>query len=81
MGILVHQSTYVQKILDKFNMDKAYPSKTPMVVRALEKDTDPFWSRQEWEVVLGSEYPYQSVIGALLYLVNNTRHDIAFVVN
>jgi hypothetical protein len=23
-------------------MDKAYPSKTPMVVRALEKDTDPF---------------------------------------
>jgi hypothetical protein len=28
--ILVHQSTYVQKIFEKFNMDKAYPSKTPM---------------------------------------------------
>jgi hypothetical protein len=36
-GILVHQSPYVQKILEKFNMDKAYPSKTPMVVRDLEK--------------------------------------------
>jgi hypothetical protein len=55
-GILVHQSVYVQKVLEKFNMDKAYPSKTPMVVRALEKDIDPFWSHQEGEEVLGSEY-------------------------
>jgi hypothetical protein len=42
MGILVHQSAYVQKVLEKINMDKAYPSKTPMVIRALEKDIDPF---------------------------------------
>jgi hypothetical protein len=41
-GILIHQSAYVQKVIEKFNMDKAYPSKTTMVVRALEKDTDPF---------------------------------------
>ena len=31
-GILVHQSAYIQKVLQKFNMDKSYPSKTPMVV-------------------------------------------------
>jgi hypothetical protein len=43
MCILVHQSTYVQKILENFNMDKAYSTKTPRVIRALEKDTDPFW--------------------------------------
>jgi hypothetical protein len=42
MGILVHQSAYVKKILEKFNMDKAYPSKTLMVIRALEKETDLF---------------------------------------
>jgi hypothetical protein len=35
--ILVHQSTYVHKILEKFNMDKAYSSKTLIVVRALKK--------------------------------------------
>jgi hypothetical protein len=35
--ILVHQSTYFQKILEKFNMDKTYPSKTPMGVRALKR--------------------------------------------
>jgi hypothetical protein len=76
-GILIHQSAYVQKILKKFNINKAYPSKTPMVIRALEKDIDPFRPRQEGEEVLGFEYPYLSVIGALMYLTNNTRPDIA----
>lgn len=28
-GIMVHQAAYIQKILEKFNMDKSYPSKTP----------------------------------------------------
>jgi hypothetical protein len=80
-GIIVHQSAYVQKVLEKFNMDKAYPSKTPMVIRVLEKDTNPFQPRQEGEEVLGSEYPYLSVIGALMYFSNNTRPDITFTVN
>jgi hypothetical protein len=79
MGILVHQSDYVQKILEKFNMDKDYPPKTPMVIRDLEKETDPFWPCQE--EVLGSKYPYLSAIGALLYLTNNTRPDISFTAN
>jgi hypothetical protein len=79
--ILVYQSAYVQKILEKFNMDKAYLSKTLMVIRDLEKDTDPFRPRQEGEEVLGSEYPYLSDIGSLMYLANNTRSDIAFAVN
>jgi hypothetical protein len=80
-GIFVHQSAYVQKILEKFNLDKAYPSKTHMVVRDLEKEIDQFRPCQEEEEVLGSEYRYFSAIGALMYLANNTRPDIAFVVN
>ncbi|GGW89483.1 hypothetical protein GCM10010320_81960 [Streptomyces caelestis] len=40
-GILVHQAAYIQKILEKFNMDKSYPSKTPMVVRSLDVEKDP----------------------------------------
>jgi hypothetical protein len=70
-SILIHQSTYVQKVLEKFNMDKTYPSKTLMVIRAY-----PFQPRQEGEEVLGSEYPYLSIIGALMYLADNTRPDI-----
>jgi hypothetical protein len=80
-GILVHQSDYIQKVLEKFNMDKVYPSKIPMVVRALEKDTNPFWPRQEGEELLSYEYPYLSAIGALMHLINNTRSNIVFAVN
>jgi hypothetical protein len=62
-------------------MNKAYSARIPMVVRALEKDTDPFRPKEEGEEVLKQEYPYLSVIGALMYLANNTRLDIAFAVN
>jgi hypothetical protein len=62
-------------------MDEDCSSKTPMVIRVLEKDTDPFWTCQEGEEVLGSEYTYLSAIETLMYLVNNTRPDIAFIVN
>jgi hypothetical protein len=51
------------KDIEKFNMDKDYSTRTPMVVRALEKDTNPFRSKEEGEKVLGQEYPYLSVIG------------------
>jgi hypothetical protein len=52
MSIHMHQSTYVLKILKKFNMDKAYSVRTPMAVHALEKDKDPFRSKEEGEEVL-----------------------------
>jgi hypothetical protein len=45
MGILVHQYAYVKKVLEKFNMDKAYPQRTPMIVRALKNDKDLFRSK------------------------------------
>ena len=41
-GILVHQSTYIQKVLEKFNMDKSYPAKSPMVVRSIDLKKDVF---------------------------------------
>jgi hypothetical protein len=37
MGILIHQFAYVKKLLEKLNMDKEYPQRTPMIFRALEK--------------------------------------------
>jgi hypothetical protein len=77
----VHQSAYVQKVLEKFNMDKAYPSKTTMVVRSLEIKTGPFRPPDEGEETLGPQVPYLSVIGALMYLTNSTRPDIAFAMN
>jgi hypothetical protein len=62
-------------------MNKACPLITSMIVRALEKDIDPFRPTQEGEEILGAEYTYLSVISALMYLVNNDRPDIAFTLN
>jgi hypothetical protein len=62
-------------------MDKSYPSKTPMVVRSLEMEKDQFRPQEEGEEILGPEVPYLSAIGALMYLANSTRPDIAFAVN
>ncbi|CAM8977362.1 unnamed protein product [Rhodiola kirilowii] len=62
-------------------MDKSNPLSTPMVVRSLDVDKDPFRPCEESEEILGQEVPYFSAIGALMYLANCTRPDIAFAVN
>ena len=38
--------------IEKFNMDKSYPAKTPMVVRSLDIEKDPFRPRKEGEEIL-----------------------------
>jgi hypothetical protein len=80
-GIFVHQSNYIQKILKRFNIDKAHPLSTPMVVRSLNVKKYPYRPQENNEKSLGPEVPYLSSIGALMYLANNTRPDIAFSVN
>ena len=80
-GVLVNQSTYIKKILKRFNMDKAHPLSSPMVVRSLDVKNDPFCPYEKGEELLGPEVPYLSAIGALMYLANCTRPDIAFSVN
>ena len=62
-------------------MDEAHPLSTPMVVRSLDVNKDPFRPQEKDEEILGSEVPYLSAIGALMYLANTTRPDIAFAVN
>ena len=41
-GISIHQSTYTEKVLKKFLMDKAHHLNTPMVGRSLDVKKDPF---------------------------------------
>ena len=78
-GVLIHQSSYTEKVLKRFYMDKSHPLSSPMVVRSLEVTKDPFWPKEENEELLGSEVLYLSAIGALMYLVNYTRPDIALM--
>ena len=80
-GVLTHQSTYTEKVLKRFHMDKSHPLSSPMVVRSLEVTKDPFRPKEENKELLGPKVPYLSAIGALMYLVNYARLDIAFLVN
>ncbi|WJZ84460.1 hypothetical protein VitviT2T_004063 [Vitis vinifera] len=80
-GVLVHQSTYIKKVLKRFYMDKAHPLSSPMVVRSLDVKNDPFHPCEKDEELVGPEVPYLSAIGALMYLANCTRLDIAFSIN
>ena len=80
-GILVHQKAYTEKVLKRFNMDQSHPLTSPMVVRSLGPDTDPFGPKKKNEEVLGPEVPYLSAIGALMYLAGHTRPNISFAVN
>ena len=80
-GLLVHQLTYIKKILKRFNMDKAHSLSSSMVVRSLDVKNDPFRPCEKGEELLGPKVPYLSDICALMYLANCTRPDIAFSVN
>ena len=71
-GVLIHQSTYTEKVLKRFHMDKSHPLSSPMVVRLLEVTKDPFRPKEENEELLNPEVPYLNVIGALMYLTNYT---------
>ena len=79
--ILVHQSNYTQKVLQRFNEDKVKPSSTPMVVRTLDAKRNSFLPKENEEEILEPEVPYLSAIGTLLYLAQCTRPDISFAVN
>ena len=80
-GVLIHQLSYTEKVLKLFYMDKSHPLGSPMIVRSLEVTKDPFRLKEENEELLGPEVPYLSAIGALMYLTNYTRPDIAFSIN
>ena len=80
-GIIVHQSSYIERLLKRFNMDKAHPLSTPMVVRSLDPQKDQFRPRESDEEILGLEVPYLNAIRALMYLAQCMRPYIAFAVN
>ena len=67
-GVLIYQSTYIEKVMKRFHMDKSHPLSSPMVVRSFEVTKDPFRLKEENEELFGPEIPYLSAIDALMYL-------------
>lgn len=66
------QSHYVKCLLTRFGMSEAKPVKTPMAVNVKLEKPD------ESNAVNNSIFPYQQLIGGLMYLAVCTRPDIAY---
>ena len=70
--IVLHQESYINKILSTFRMSDCKPISTPAV---------PLSCRNEEEEELPDNVPYRQAIGALHFLSNKTRPDIAYAVS
>ena len=71
-GLILNQSHYVDKILEKFNKDDSGVSRTPI-------DMSQHLHMNEGESV--SQVEYSRVIGSLMYLMSCTRPDIVYAVS
>lgn len=70
-SITIDQKDFIDVILKRFNMQNCKPSDTPM-----EKDL-----KLEKAKSFCTKYPYQELLGALMYLCVLTRPDIAFAIS
>lgn len=66
-GIILTQRSYINDVLEKYNMKNAKPCDTP-------PSSD---SKSVQETPQEKEYPYREAVGSLLYLSTKTRPDIA----
>ena len=71
--IYLDQSAYLQKVVERFNLQNAKPAPTP-----LPEGYQPSPAKENASADLRSRY--QQVIGSLLYIMLGTRPDIAFAV-
>jgi hypothetical protein len=75
-SILLHQESYVKKLLKNFNMAEANSISAPMIGRSKTGD-DPYRPCEEEEEEVDKQR-YLAAVGALIYLATHTRPDIAF---
>ena len=80
-GVLVHQLTYIKKVLKHFYMDKPHLLSSIMVFQSLDMKKDSFRFCKKSEKLLGLEVPHLNVIDALMYLTNCTCLDNDFSIN
>ena len=80
--IVLGQSEYCGKVLERFGMANSKPQDTPMATRNAQKDENKnMRAKEEEKRDITPCFPYREAIGSLLYLANLTRPDISYAVN
>ena len=74
--LFIHQRVMIQGLLDKYLSPEEDTSDIPML-----PTTCTMGAQQDSDLTTSPDVPYREVIGALLYIQNSTRPDIAFAVN
>lgn len=73
--VTMNQATYINSMLEDFNMEDSNPSLTPMTKDRLDQDTASHTKKPDETI------PYQNLVGALQHAVRSTRPDINFATN
>ena len=71
-GLILSQSHYIEKLLDKFDKDESNIARTPV-------DINLHLSKNIGQSI--SQLEYSRIIGSLMYVMNCTRPDIAYSVS
>ena len=72
--IKLSQPSYIDKVLAKFHLDKAHPVNTPM------KESVLLQPRTDEKASSSKRERYQGMTGSLIFLIVETRPDIAFAI-
>ena len=76
--LTLSQGEYIEKVLERFNMQDAKPVSTPLATHfKLSKEMCP---KTQEDIEYMSKVPYQSAVGNLMYAMVCTRPDIAHAV-
>jgi hypothetical protein len=77
--LTLDQSEYIDQMLQKFNLENLRPANTPLDPGVkLSRDMAP---TTDEEKAISLKFPYQEIIGSVMYLMLCTRPDIAFAVS
>lgn len=71
--ILINQRAYIQRLAEKFGVDKCKDVHTPA-------DSNSKLVKSSKEEGFGPKFPYRELVGALMYVATCTRPDIAHAV-
>jgi hypothetical protein len=79
--LVIHQNAYITRLLERFKLDKANPTKLPIPANTILKlDLDLLSTDENQPLQPVETTIYRQAVGCMIYLSNCTRPDISYPV-